>query len=158
MLKPAQPDHAWIVAHIPHQGTMCLLDHVVMWDEQRIHCHASSHRLPDNPLRSRDQLSSACGIEYAAQAMAVHGALLAPVSNAKPRAGFLVSVRGANLYVPRLDNINADLDIVATCIHSSDDNILYQFTVHAAGKLLLDGRAAVMLSAENQLQLAGTPS
>ena len=158
MLNPAQPDHAWIEAHIPHQGTMCLLDHVTMWDAEHIQCQASSHRLTDNPLRSRDQLSSACGIEYAAQAMAVHGALLAPADNARPRAGFLVSVRGANLYAPRLDNINADLDIVATCIHSSADNILYQFTVHAAGELLVDGRAAVMLSAENQLQLTGTPT
>jgi len=155
MLKPAQPDHAWIVAHIPHQGTMCLLNHVVMWDEQRIQCQASSHRMTDNPLRSRDQLNSACGIEYAAQAMAVHGALLAPADSKRPRAGFLVSVRGATLHVPRLDDITVNLDIAAECIHSSEDNILYQFTVHAAGKLLLDGRAAVMLSAENQLNLSG---
>lgn len=77
MLNPAQPDHAWIAAHIPHQGDMCLLDRVVKWDEQRIQCQAGSHRLGDNPLRSRDRLSAACGIEYAAQAMAVHGALLA---------------------------------------------------------------------------------
>jgi predicted hotdog family 3-hydroxylacyl-ACP dehydratase len=152
MLKPAQPDHAWIAAHIPHQGTMCLLDHVVNWDEQGIQCRAGSHRSADNPLRSHDQLGSACGIEYAAQAMAVHGALLAPDDSTRPRAGFLVSVRGTTLHVPRLDNIAADLDIAATCIHSSDDNILYQFTVHAAGQLLLDGRAAVMLSADNQLQ------
>lgn len=144
-------DHLWIAAHIPHQYSMCLLDHVVMWDEQRILCLAHSHRLPDNPLRSRDQLSSACGIEYAAQAMAVHGAVCAPAHSDRPRTGFLVSVRSTNLHVARLDNIDTALDITATCIHSSAGNILYQFTVHAAGKLLLDGRAAVMLSADNAL-------
>ncbi|MDA8329493.1 MAG: 3-hydroxylacyl-ACP dehydratase [Betaproteobacteria bacterium] len=149
-------DHAWIAAHIPHQGDMCLLNHVVMWDEQHIQCQASSHRLINHPLRSRDQLSSACGIEYAAQAMAVHGALLAPADSPRPRAGFLVSVRGATLHVPRLDDIAADLDIVAICIHSSEDNILYQFTVHAAGQLLLDGRTAVILNAGHQLQLSGS--
>jgi len=155
MLNKTRLDHAWIAAHIPHQGDMCLLDRVVMWDEQRIQCQASSHRLGDNPLRSRDQLSSACGIEYAAQAMAAHGALLASADSDRPRAGFLVSVRGAVLHVPRLDNIAADLDIEAVCIHSSGGNILYQFSVHAAGQLLLEGRAAVMLNADKQLQPSG---
>lgn len=147
MLNPAL-DHAWIAAHIPHQGNMCLLDHVVLWDEQHIECKAYSHRLLDNPLRYRDQLGSACGIEYAAQSMAVHGVLCAPADNHQPRSGFLISVRGTTLHVPRLDNISADLDITATCIHGSGGNILYEFTVYAAGQLLLDGRAAVMLNAD----------
>lgn len=151
-------DRAWIAAHIPHQGSMCLLDQVMTWDDQHILCVAHSHRLADNPLRSRDQLSSACGIEYAAQAMAVHGALCAPASEHPPRAGFLVSVRSTNLYVARLDDINTALDITATCIHSNAGNILYQFSVHAAGQLLLEGRAAVMLSADNALQLSGEPA
>lgn len=141
-------DHAWIAGHIPHQGTMCLLDQVMHWDRQRIQCRASSHRNIDNPLRSRDQLGAACGIEYAAQAMAVHGALLAPADSSRPRAGFLVSVRGTTLHVPRLDDIDADLDIEAACLSSSDDHILYQFSLHAAGRLLLDGRAAVVVNAD----------
>lgn len=148
MLTHTQLDHAWIAAHIPHQGSMCLLDRVTSWDQQHIRCTANSHRLTSNPLRSRDQLSSACGIEYAAQTMAVHGALLAPADSTRPRAGFLVSVRGTTLHVPRLDNLTADLDIEAICIHSSGDNILYQFSVHTAGCLVLDGRAAVMLNAD----------
>lgn len=155
MLKSVQLDHAWIAAHIPHQGDMCVLDHVVEWDEQRIQCRAGSHRLSSNPLRSREQLGSACGIEYAAQAMAVHGALLAEAGNARPRAGFLVSVRGAVLHVPRLDDIAVDLDIEAVCIHGSGGNILYQFAVHAAGQLLLEGRAAVVLNADKQTRATG---
>lgn len=144
-------DHAWIAAHIPHQGSMCLLESVVHWDSQRIQCRASSHRSADNPLRSRNQLGSACGIEYAAQAMAVHGALLAPADGTRPHAGFLVSVRGTTLHVPRLDNIGPDLDIEAVCLSSNDDNILYQFSLHAGGRLLLDGRAAVVLNQETAI-------
>ena len=144
-------DHAWIAAHIPHQGSMCLLESVVHWDSQRIQCRASSHRSADNPLRSRSQLGSACGIEYAAQAMAVHGALLAPADGTRPHAGFLVSVRGTTLHVPRLDNIGPDLDIEAVCLSSNDDNILYQFSLHAGGRLLLDGRAAVVLNQETAI-------
>ncbi|MBK5207402.1 MAG: hotdog family protein [Polaromonas sp.] len=141
-------DQAWIAAHIPHQGSMCLLDSVVHWDSQRIQCRASSHRSVENPLRSRDQLSAACGIEYAAQAMAVHGALLAPADSTRPRAGFLVSVRGTTLHVPRLDNIDPDLDIEAVCLSSNGENILYQFSVSAAGRPLLAGRATVVLNAD----------
>ena len=77
-------DRAAIAARIPHQGSMCLLDAVLAWDSGQIHCRASSHRQPDNPLRAAARRGAACGIEYAAQAMAVHGALLAP-AGAPPR-------------------------------------------------------------------------
>ncbi len=127
---------------------MCLLDRVEAWDEQRIRCRASSHRAADNPLRAYGRLGSACGIEYAAQAMAVHGALMATPDSARARAGYLVSVRGARLHVPRLDDIAADLLVEAACISRSESNVLYQFSVSAAGRLLLDGRAAVVLDAD----------
>jgi predicted hotdog family 3-hydroxylacyl-ACP dehydratase len=50
--------------------------------------------------------------------------------------------------VPRLDDIAADLLVEATCITRSENNILYQFSVSAAGRLLLHGRAAVVLNAD----------
>ncbi len=147
-LCEAQLNHAWIAAHIPHQGSMCLLDCVETWDELRIQCRAVSHRNVDNPLLANNRLNTVCGIEYAAQAMAVHGALLSPKDTPIARAGYLVSVRGTRIHVPRLDDIAADLTIDATCITRSENNILYQFSVSAAGQLLLDGRAAVVLNAE----------
>ena len=134
---------------------MCLLDYVEAWDRERIQCRASSHRAADNPLRAYGRLGAACGIEYAAQAMAVHGALMAPPDSAGARAGYLVSVRGTQLHVPRLDDIAADLVVEATCITRSENNILYQFSVSAAGRLLLDGRAAVVLSAGALTPTAG---
>lgn len=140
-------DRAWIAAHIPHQGDMCLLDIVDTWDAQRIHCVASSHRDPSNPLRSHGRLAAACGIEYAAQAMAVHGALLAP-SESRPRMGFLASVRGVTLHVGRLDDINADLTVEAERFSSDGNNVLYDFAVRADGRVLLEGRAAVIINAE----------
>ena len=126
---------------------MCLLDSVVAWDRQRIQCRASSHRTADNPLRAHGRLGAACGIEYAAQAMAVHGALLAPADSTGARAGVLVSVRATQLHVPRLDDIAADLLVEATCVTRSENNVLYQFSIRAAGRLLLEGRAAVVLNA-----------
>jgi predicted hotdog family 3-hydroxylacyl-ACP dehydratase len=143
-------DRAWIAAHIPHQGGMCLLDSVVEWSPERIRCASASHRRADNPLRDPDhnnRLGVACGIEYAAQAMAVHGALLAGNDDV-PRQGFLASVRGVEFGVDRLDDIADDLDIEAERLSGDDNNILYGFSVRADGKVLLAGRAAVILNAE----------
>ena len=134
---------------------MCLLDYVEAWDRLRIQCRASSHRAADNPLRAYGRLGSACGIEYAAQAMAVHGALLAPPDSGSARVGYLVSVRGTRLHVPRLDDIAADLLVEATCVTRSENNILYRFSVSAAGRLLLNGRAAVVLDAGALTPAAG---
>ncbi|MDP1923742.1 MAG: 3-hydroxylacyl-ACP dehydratase [Thiobacillus sp.] len=139
-------DHAWLLAHIPHQGSMCLLDHVDSWDAQHIHCSASSHRAPDNPLRAHGRLGAACGIEYAAQAMAAHGALLVAADSA-PRAGYLASVRGVELRVARLDDIAADLRVEAERMSGDDNTILYGFSVFAEQELLLNGRAIVVLDA-----------
>lgn len=142
-------DKKWIEAHIPHQGGMCLLDSVICWDEQSITCTSTTHLSVTNPLRFNGRLNTACGIEYAAQAMAVHGALLAPEDQLRPRAGFLISIRGTTIYRDRLDNLKQALTINAKCIHSSDNNILYAFTLSAKNTLLLEGRAAVMTNTES---------
>ncbi len=148
MLNPAAPDHQWIASHIPHQGTMCLLERVQQWSEQEIVCVAHSHRALDNPLRAHDRLGIACGIEYAAQAMAVHGALLAPAHSETPKVGYLVSVRGVRMAVSRFDDIAGELEVKANCLMASESNMLYAFTLSAAGQVLLEGRAAVVLNAD----------
>lgn len=158
MLNPLQNkelnqelNHAWIESHIPHQASMCLLKSVRAWNEEKIECAADSHRAADNPLRAHGQLGIACGIEYAAQAMAVHGALLAPADSTRPKVGYLVSVRGVSMTVTRLDDLDAELLISAVCIMASESNMLYQFTVCASDKVLLEGRAAVVLNADSLL-------
>ncbi len=139
-------DRAWITARIPHQGMMCLLDRVHSWDAQRIRCFASSHRAADNPLRAHDRLASACGFEYAVQAMAVHGALLA-LGDDPRRSGFLASIRNATLYVGRLDDIAEDLTVEAELVSPDGNVVLYDFAVRAGVRALLEGRAAVVLDA-----------
>ena len=139
----------WIAAHIPHQGSMCLLDAVTAWSPQAIRCTAGSHRLPDNPLRADGRLGAACGIEYAAQAMAVHGALLA-AADAQPRQGYLASVRSVELLAERLDDVAGDIEVRAERLSGDGNNILYQFSVLAGERLLLSGRAAVILDAGTQ--------
>jgi len=42
--------------------------------------------------------------------------------------------------------------VIAACITRNENNILYQFSVSAAGQLLLDGRAAVVLDADSLIK------
>jgi len=159
MLKTLQPggtlDRDWIVGHIPHQGTMCLLDRVESWDEQNIRCCTASHRQLDNPMRAGGRLGAACGIEYAAQAMAVHGALLVAPGSTSPQAGYLVSVRNTRLEVPRLDDISGDLLISASCSTRGETTSLYEFSLEAEGRLLLCGRALVVFDSDSLTATGG---
>ncbi|HEY1392654.1 MAG TPA: 3-hydroxylacyl-ACP dehydratase [Methylibium sp.] len=138
-------DHAWIAAHIPHQGSMCLLDGVAQWSESEIVCTASSHRRLDNPLRSANRLGIATGIEYAAQAMAVHGALLSAEA-ANSTQGYLASARDVSWQVLRLDDIEGPLSVRAERLSGNASNILYQFSLQGEGRTLLTGRATVILN------------
>jgi predicted hotdog family 3-hydroxylacyl-ACP dehydratase len=139
-------DHAAIAARIPHQGDMCLLDAVLDWSDAAISCRALSHTSPHNPLRAEGRLGAANGIEYAAQAMAMHGALLAKANDA-PRQGYLTSVRSVSLHVTRLDDLPGELLVQAERLSGDSNHILYQFSLSHAGRCLLDGRAAVVLDA-----------
>lgn len=146
---PLALDRAGIAARIPHAGTMCLLDAVLDWSPEAIRCRATSHRDAGNPLVADGRLGAAAGIEYAAQAMAVHGALLAAGGD-KPRQGYLASVRSVDFYAERLDDVAGELDIDAGRLSGDDNNVLYRFAVHGDGRLLLEGRAAVILDSEGR--------
>jgi predicted hotdog family 3-hydroxylacyl-ACP dehydratase len=137
-------DRRWIAAHIPHAGKMCLLDEVLSWDPTRIECRSATHRAADNPLRAHGRLGSACGIEYAAQAMALHGALMVARSSPPP-TGYLAGVRAVVLHVEWLDDVPHDLLISSERISGDDTIVMYQFSVHAATRALLNGRATIVL-------------
>lgn len=142
---PARLDHAGIALRIPHQGRMCLLDRLLSWSSRQIHCAAENHREPDHPLRSASGLLSPCAIEYAAQAMALHGALLAP-AEAGPRPGYLVSVRNVRLAVARLDGVAGPLQVRAERLAGEARQVMYRFELSDEhGHLLVDGRATVVL-------------
>lgn len=140
-------DRDWIAAHIPHQGDMCLLEGVLSVDEQRIVCLAVSHQAASNPLRHAGRLGVAVGIEYAAQAMAVHGAILS--HGAPGRSGYLTSVREANWCVSRIDDLSEPLEVHAERLSGTDNNVLYAFSLHGGGRELMSGRATVILNADH---------
>lgn len=140
---------AEIASLIPHSGTMCLLDGLLAWSDAEIVCRATGHRDPAHPLRTRSGLSSACAIEYAAQAMALHGALRARAAGAEHGAtpGFLVSARGVQLACWRLDERVGPLRIGARRLAGDERQLIYQFDVtDGDGERLAEGRATVILN------------
>lgn len=135
-----------ILAMIPHQGAMCLWDGVLAWDDARVRLRSATHRDPGNPLRGGDgRLRAVHLCEYGAQAMAVHGGLRARASGAAVRPGRLVALRGIVLHVGRIDDLAGDLVCDAEVLVEGGDSQQYAFRISCDGKLLAEGRAAVML-------------
>ena len=136
-----------IASLIPHQGAMCLLERVVSWDDERIRCAASNHRDPQHPLRGASGLLAACGIEYAAQAIAVHGSLTAAHDKefSPPKLGYLANAKDVAWSVDRLDEIEGELTIDAEKLISEGGRSIYEFVISAQDRMLVQGRVAVVL-------------
>ena len=131
---------------IPHAGAMHLLEGVLSWDADRIRCLSRSHRDRQNPLRMDGRLSALCGIEYAAQAMAVHGVLAGNVGS-RPRMGYLASLREVRCRRTRLDDLEGDLIVEAERLMGEESRVIYSFEVGVGDIEVLRGRAAVVLEA-----------
>jgi predicted hotdog family 3-hydroxylacyl-ACP dehydratase len=130
---------------IPHAGDMCLLDGVVAWDASSIHANSASHVLVSHPLRGDHGLHALHLAEYGAQAMAVHGALLAREQGATaPKPGMLVSLRGVKLAVDRIDDLAGLLDVHAQCLIADESGAQYAFRIEHEGREIASGRAAVI--------------
>lgn len=125
-------DRNAIARLIPHAGAMCLLDRVVKHDATSITCEAESHRLGDNPLRNEAGLPASAGIEYAAQAIALHAALR---KGAGPAGrGFLAVLSDVRWNRGRLDDLPAPLLIQADLLADTGGGLQYRFSVGAKGE------------------------
>ena len=140
-------DRTQLSALIPHAGSMCLLDTVIEWTAEQISCETLTHRDPANPLRRRGELAALHLTEYGAQAMAVHGALLAR-GGAQP--GMLGAVRDIRLHVARIDDLPEPLLVIATRRLARSDGLIYDFRVELRSsptRSLCEGRISVVLHA-----------
>jgi len=132
---------------VPHAGSMCLLDGVLQWDARRIRCMSRSHRDAANPLRGGGSLPAICGIEYAAQAMAVHGGLAGNIRG-KPRSGYLASLRDVTCHRSRLDDLEGELIVEAEQEAGDGERVIYRFTLRVGNVEVVSGRAAVILDSK----------
>jgi predicted hotdog family 3-hydroxylacyl-ACP dehydratase len=130
---------------IPHHGTMCLLDAVQRWDDTSILCTTGSHRDVTNPLRRDNRLEAICGLEYAAQAMAVHVGLLKQGKERRLVVGYLGAVKDLMLRAARMDDLTGDLTVQTTRLTGEESSFIYAFRVSAERQELMEGRASIFL-------------
>ena len=138
--------HEAICARLPHAGRMCLLERLESWDNESITCIATSHRDADNPLRRDGRLSAIAGVEYAAQAMALHGSLLS-ATDTLPAMGYLASVRDLKLDLEDLGTVVEDLRVSARRLSGDAGGFIYEFEIRAGTRAVLSGRLAAKLLA-----------
>ena len=134
-----------VAALVPHSGAMCLLSEVVHHDHKSILCEATSHCLPNNPLRCEGRLPALAGIEYAAQAVAAHCTLVDRVPGEQVHRGLLAGARAVTLHTMRLDDIKGPLGVRARRLVADGPRYLYAFTVEAGNRRLVEGRIAVVV-------------
>ncbi len=141
-------DKAEIERRIPHAGAMNLLDSVIEWNTETIRCRATSHRDPANPLRVAGKLYAISGVEYASQAMAIHGALSGTVAG-RPRAGYLASLRDVVCHRATLDGAHDVLTVFAESLMGDETRVMYAFSVSDGADEIITGRATVVLDISN---------
>lgn len=139
---------------LPHQGDMCLIDGLSQWSPDQAICQSSAHLRSSHPLSDDDRLGSATLIEVAAQAMALHGALLAGAgaddlnesSGAPDKHGVLAGVRKVTLDGANIAAVSGPLSIRVMLTSGDANTALYEFVVSAGERSLATGRATVLFA------------
>lgn len=129
---------------LPHQGAMCLLERVIDWDERHLIAVTDSHRRMDNPLRRAGRLDCVHALEYAAQAMAVHGALREQHEGRSMSGGLLAAGRDLRFAVERLDTLAGPLTVAVTEELAHAGSLAYRFRIDGANATVAEGSAMVM--------------
>ena len=145
---------------LPHAGAMRLIDHVLSWDQGMIQCSTATHLCPDNPLRQGGDLPAWSGLEYAAQAFALHGVLVnlenesgesGSLAVSKPVEAYVVTVQEMNCLEDSLLTCAAPLLITANMVFSQGESAVYEFMIAVQDRdvkprPLVTGSVGVMLS------------
>ncbi len=129
---------------VPHAGRMVLIDRIIGFDDESIHCQADLVLDQQHPLAVAGQLPATALAEYGAQAMAVHGGLLDTPGRA-PRPGRLAALSQLELAVDALAG-PARLEVHARCLSAEHSGQIYQFEIRSGDQWLARGRATVMFA------------
>ncbi len=119
------------------------------WNAESIALRAHNHRNLEHPLRGGGRLRAVHLCEYGAQAMAVHGGLLAQAGGGHAKPGLLVALRAVELHVEYIDDLPGALECHAELLIAHETGWQYAFRISHAEILLAQGRAAVMASAQS---------
>lgn len=138
-------DRSRIESCVPQSGPMCLLDAVDYWDASSIICRAEPPGA-DHPLLRDGALHAIAVVEYAAQATAVHGALVEPNNVVRP--GMLVKLAGVELCARRIAPGGPVLTVRAEQLSANSAGCRYRFKVCAGDVLVVRGELIVAFRQE----------
>jgi len=137
---------------LPHSGTMCLIDEIVSWDKEMLVAKTMSHTELKNPLNNEGSLNSIHGVEYAAQAMALHSALIKAEEITQTETetrGYLASVKNTNILQEYLfekqDDDLIPLLIKVFVLMAGSQGFSYQFEVLKDDKVYISGKITIFL-------------
>ena len=120
---------------LPHGDELCLIDGIETQSDEGIVCTANSHRDAANPYRIDDRLPWPIAIEYAAQAMALHGAGTGAAGGTK----VIGAVRGLQTSGRDLDAYVEPLEIHARVKVAGAASAVYSFVVAAGSEQVCKG-------------------
>lgn len=128
---------------LPHVGLMCFLDAVTDWDAHNISCSAAA---PDkgHPLMRNGKVPAIAAAEYAAQACALHGALLDAATT--PRVGMLAKLSNVEVHQAWFPANEKTLSVRTTLISRARGGCLYSFDVVSAHQPIASGRLMVVFT------------
>jgi predicted hotdog family 3-hydroxylacyl-ACP dehydratase len=104
-----------------------------------------THKDSNNPLRRHHQLTALHAFEYGAQALAIHGGLLAKTAGDNASPAYLAALRDAQLHVTRLDDIPTPLEITAKQLMGQQGNAIYAIRVSTDNRLLASANVTIII-------------
>lgn len=136
-----------IVSLLPHGEQMVLIDEVLSWDEDSIVCQTRTHQRNDNPLLEKGRLPTTACLEYGAQAMALHEAILLNQEGAnepeEPLSGVVSALKNVKLSSRDMREVKEALIITAKRMMASSKGAIYRFEVKDGLSVLASGRITV---------------
>ena len=136
-------DRSELAALLPHNDEMVLIDRVLTWSEKELVCETRRHLDPLFPLSEGHLVPASAGIELAAQAMAIH---VAVVRDDGPKQGLLTHVKNVTIGMPSLNSTLDPLTIAVNAGRVGTRGCTYSFEIRSGGTVCLDGRVGVVLT------------
>lgn len=139
-------DQQQIAKMLPHAGDMCLLSKVLTWDAEQLTGLAVDLNFKNNPLLCDAELFSITGVEYAAQAVAVHAGLASGQTSGE---GYLVQIKNINIHKPKLSSEPIKVAVYKQALQPY--SMIYDFKISESAELIIEGTLMIALKTQGEL-------
>lgn len=119
-------------ALIPHGENMVLVDQVLEWNEDNIHCSSNAHHIGHNYFIESEGLPANLLIEICAQTAAIHSALGAQQKETRKQAfdhsgpAYLAQVKNVTIASNWIKNTESSMHIKSNRLLNSGNGAIYE--------------------------------